>query len=112
MFLFLGYILDPHTAVAKHVLRHSIPLSDRPVIISSTAHYSKFPESVSEALGVPPQPAIESQLAALAELGADPAPRQDVMDVVRRTRVHTAVTEAQLASVKNLVNSFAAKQQQ
>ncbi|XP_058037162.1 threonine synthase-like 1 isoform X2 [Ahaetulla prasina] len=46
-----GYILDPHTAVAKVVADR---LQDKtcPVIISSTAHYSKFAPAILQALRI------------------------------------------------------------
>ncbi|CAH2282248.1 threonine synthase-like 1 [Pelobates cultripes] len=46
-----GYILDPHTAVAKVVADR---VQDRtcPVIISSTAHYSKFAPVILQALKI------------------------------------------------------------
>jgi len=47
-----GYLLDPHTAVAQAVVsryRKKYP-SDIPIIISSTAHWAKFPKDVYRAL--------------------------------------------------------------
>ncbi|XP_026565866.1 threonine synthase-like 1 [Pseudonaja textilis] len=46
-----GYILDPHTAVAKVVADR---LQDKtcPVVISSTAHYSKFAPAILQALKI------------------------------------------------------------
>ncbi|XP_002933192.4 threonine synthase-like 1 [Xenopus tropicalis] len=46
-----GYILDPHTAIAKVVADR---VQDRtcPVIISSTAHYSKFAPAILQALRI------------------------------------------------------------
>jgi len=56
-----GRIIDPHTAVAKFVADRVVPVSERgfgdegddgvPMIISSTAHFAKFPDSILEALG-------------------------------------------------------------
>ncbi|XP_015269786.1 PREDICTED: threonine synthase-like 1 [Gekko japonicus] len=44
-----GYILDPHTAVAK-VVADRVQDKTCPVIISSTAHYSKFAPAILQAL--------------------------------------------------------------
>nr|XP_056713456.1 threonine synthase-like 1 [Euleptes europaea] len=44
-----GYILDPHTAVAK-VVADRMQDKTCPVIISSTAHYSKFAPAILQAL--------------------------------------------------------------
>ncbi len=46
-------LIDPHTAVAKKV---ADDVQDEiPVLISSTAHWSKFPQAVSKALGWNPE---------------------------------------------------------
>ncbi|MCL2631824.1 MAG: threonine synthase [Coriobacteriia bacterium] len=44
------YLLDPHTAVAWKVAERLRPAPDTPVLIASTAHWSKFPEDVYRAL--------------------------------------------------------------
>ncbi|XP_060104324.1 threonine synthase-like 1 [Heteronotia binoei] len=44
-----GYILDPHTAIAK-VVADRVQDKTCPVIISSTAHYSKFAPAILQAL--------------------------------------------------------------
>jgi len=76
-----GRILDPHTAVGaaaamKMGSKNQGPLS--PVVILSTAHPAKFPQAVTEAIGVaPPEPERLSGLKTLPErqevLANDPA---------------------------------------
>ena len=57
------YILDPHTAVGVHAaLIHQ--QKGIPVICLSTAHPSKFGETVEKAIGIPPE--IPEAIAALA----------------------------------------------
>ncbi|XP_045391038.1 threonine synthase-like 1 [Lemur catta] len=46
-----GYILDPHTAVAK-VVADRMQDKTCPVIISATAHYSKFAPAIMQALKI------------------------------------------------------------
>uniref|UniRef100_A0A0P6JC84 Threonine synthase-like 1 n=1 Tax=Heterocephalus glaber TaxID=10181 RepID=A0A0P6JC84_HETGA len=46
-----GYILDPHTAVAK-VVADRMQDKTCPVIVSSTAHYSKFAPAIMRALKI------------------------------------------------------------
>jgi threonine synthase len=46
-----GYVLDPHTAVAYAVAMRHDPPPDGPVVILSTAHPAKFPETVEAAIG-------------------------------------------------------------
>lgn len=69
-----GYILDPHTAVAKVVADR---LQDKtcPVIISSTAHYSKFAPTVMQALKIQEiNQTSSSQLHLLGSYNALPPP--------------------------------------
>lgn len=44
-----GYLLDPHTGVAKHVAERF--QQDRPMIIASTAHPGKFADDILRILG-------------------------------------------------------------
>src|SRR5579859_6879646 len=72
-----GRIIDPHTAVGvaaamKMGSKNQGPLS--PVVILSTAHPAKFPEAVTEAIGV--APAEPARLAGLKNLPE----RLDVLD--------------------------------
>ncbi|MDY6084116.1 MAG: threonine synthase [Dialister sp.] len=51
-----GYLMDPHTAVAKAVydkLRATGVMKEGHTVIAATAHPDKFPVAVSEALSVP-----------------------------------------------------------
>lgn len=48
----LGYMIDPHTAVAKSVASRMSLGSEVPVVISSTAHYSKFSDTILTAMGM------------------------------------------------------------
>jgi threonine synthase len=62
-----GRIIDPHTAVGMAAaLKMGRPAS--PVVILSTAHPAKFPDAVTQAIGVPPpEPAALSGLKKLPE---------------------------------------------
>jgi threonine synthase len=68
-----GRIIDPHTAVGvAAAIKMGKPLS--PVVILSTAHPAKFPQAVTQAIGVaPPEPQRLSGLKNLPE-------RQEVLD--------------------------------
>ncbi|MFV1962176.1 MAG: threonine synthase [Acidimicrobiia bacterium] len=48
-----GYVLDPHTATAWRAGTET--LGDRPQLVVSTAHPAKFGDTVSSALGRPPE---------------------------------------------------------
>ena len=49
-----GYLLDPHTALARHVAR-KYSTGETPMITLATAHASKFPAAVQKATGVYPE---------------------------------------------------------
>ncbi len=49
-----GRVICPHTAVALHAARR-LDRSGGPVVVLSTAHAAKFPESVEAALGFAPE---------------------------------------------------------
>jgi hypothetical protein len=81
-----GYLLDPHTAVAKSVADNIVKATAAsnvnteeppppPMLIYSTAHYAKFPEVVVEAVtGTTAQakPSLAQQLQELRRLGPKP----------------------------------------
>ena len=48
-----GYIADPHTAVALAAARGA----SNPVVVLSTAHPAKFPDTIKRALGSAPEEA-------------------------------------------------------
>ena len=62
-----GYVADPHTAVGLEAVRRLRPGwgRDTPVIVASTAHPAKFPESVEKAIGRPAE--VPARLAAFWE---------------------------------------------
>ncbi len=59
-----GYVADPHTAVGLEAVRRLRTTwgHGTPVVVASTAHPAKFPESVSQAIGRPPD--VPDRLAA------------------------------------------------
>ncbi|XP_012658752.1 threonine synthase-like 1 [Otolemur garnettii] len=80
-----GYILDPHTAVAKVVADR---LQDKtcPVIISSTAHYSKFAPAIMQALKIKEiNETSSSQLYLLGSYNALPPLHEALLE---RTKQH------------------------
>lgn len=62
-----GYVADPHTAVGLEAARRyrSESADSRPIVVLSTAHPAKFPETVSDALGF--EPDVPERLAAFWE---------------------------------------------
>lgn len=74
-----GYVMDPHTAVAK-VVADRLQDGSCPVVLCSTAHYGKFAPAVLEALGISsvPEDPVE-QLRTLASVASGPAPHADLL---------------------------------
>ena len=66
-----GYLADPHTAVGLSIVERlrTAGKLDGPVIVMSTAHPAKFPDTCAEAVGVPPEE--PTRLAMLRDLPSD-----------------------------------------
>ena len=81
-----GELIDPHTAVGVAAARRIGPASpDTPLVVLSTAHPAKFPETVKAATGV--EPAVPLQVLALRRkrerIQRLPADLEAVKSVVR-----------------------------
>ncbi|XP_006871716.1 PREDICTED: threonine synthase-like 1 [Chrysochloris asiatica] len=75
-----GYILDPHTAVAK-VVADRMQDKTCPVIVSSTAHYSKFAPAIMQALKIKEiNQTSSSQLYLLSSYNALPPPHGALLE--------------------------------
>src|SRR5690606_18509448 len=63
-----GELIDPHTAVGVAGMQRATPGPDAPVVVLSTAHPAKFPETVEAATGeTPVLPRSAARLAGLPE---------------------------------------------
>lgn len=83
-----GYVMDPHTAVAK-VVAERLQDGSCPVVLCSTAHYGKFAPAVLEALGtrsVPLDPV--EQLRTLASVASGPPVHRDLVACLDRRTGH------------------------
>lgn len=79
-----GYILDPHTAVAK-VVADKMQDKSRPVIIASTAHYSKFAPAILQALRIKElNQTSTSQLYLLSSYNALPPPHEALLERMKQ----------------------------
>ena len=110
-----GYLLDPHTAVAKHVIdtvgHEWCGGSDGvPVLISSTAHYGKFASDVVGLVGAPTNHVEDTTpLGMLEQLGkaaTQPATHTELIAVVGKDPLHKVVVPADLESVKDEIRAF------
>ena len=65
--MFTGYILDPHTAVAKFVAdRHNE--GDIPLLVAGTAHYAKFGYDVIPAIRQSGRSRCDAKMSNVSEL--------------------------------------------
>jgi hypothetical protein len=112
---------DPHTAVAVHVANSLLASDAMPVIVSSTAHYAKFPNAMCQALGrpVPPEDAtnLPRMLQHLASIATDTyraSMHTQLAKLVDRPTLHNTHCPADRASVithiKEFLHKFAKKQ--
>lgn len=109
-FIFLGYLLDPHTAVAKAVLdRHN--KGDCPVILASTAHYSKFSNDVLSALDPHNSDEFSSMspqdlLNRLEDLHPRPTVHKALKDSLSQPLVHMTVCKPNVVKIKHQIYHF------
>lgn len=99
-----GYVLDPHTAVAK-VVADRLQDGSCPVVLCSTAHYGKFAPAVFEALGigsVPEDPA--EQLRTLASVANKPRPHGGLTAGLGGSRGHAVCPPEYGALVEQVEN--------
>lgn len=101
-----GYALDTHTAVAKDVAdRFANP--NQPLIISATAHYSKFSHDVLRGLQQSPTSQDPVELfATLSKVVTRPAPHRRLENAISRPQIHKTVCNADVSTVKNEIDRF------
>ncbi len=87
-----GYLADPHTAVGlKAATRYRERTGDSaPVVVLSTAHPAKFPETVDRALGFRPE--VPERLKALLNGPTSVEEIDPKLDAFRETLLHAAVS--------------------
>ncbi|XP_027697319.1 threonine synthase-like 1 [Vombatus ursinus] len=79
-----GYILDPHTAVAK-VVADRVQDKACPVILASTAHYSKFAPAIMQALRIKEiNQTSSSQLCLLSSYNALPPAHEALLERIKQ----------------------------
>ncbi|XP_077009654.1 threonine synthase-like 1 [Tamandua tetradactyla] len=102
-----GYILDPHTAVAK-VVADRIQDKTCPVIVSSTAHYSKFAPAVMQALKIKEiNQTSSSQLYLLSSYNALPPPHGALLKRTKQQeKMEYQVCEADMNVLKSHVETL------
>jgi len=101
-----GYVLDTHTAVAKDVADRFAD-SNQPLIISATAHYSKFAYDVLKGLRQLPTSHDPVELfASLRKVATRPAPHRRLENAISRPQVHKTVCQANVSTVMDEIDRF------
>ena len=80
---------------------------NRPMIVSATAHYSKFAHDVLKGLGQLPSSHDPRELfARLHKLNARPAMHVNLESVIGRPQIHKTVCPADVNTVMDEIGSF------
>ncbi|XP_071083037.1 threonine synthase-like 1 [Haliotis cracherodii] len=106
-----GYLLDPHTAVAKSVADR-LGGTSCPVLISGTAHYAKFADSVLPFIGQMTSSddlSVSELIGKSLDLKTRPAMHRDLESMTRKPVVHKETCSADYENVKRLVRNFVEK---
>jgi threonine synthase len=110
-------VIDPHTAVAVHVAtatqRREAALSTPPILISSTAHYGKFPSTVLHALtgdaysSLPrDMDGLFNRLQQLPRLHPNSRQHPSILQLLHKPVVHTKTVKAEKAAVIYEMKTF------
>eukprot|EP00058_Branchiostoma_floridae_P021190 XP_002606680.1 hypothetical protein BRAFLDRAFT_209525 [Branchiostoma floridae] len=101
-----GYLLDPHTAVAKTVADR-LTARDHPMLLASTAHYCKFAPDVLTALGTSlPTNSPVALFQALQALNPRPFLHGQLSKDIGRLKKHKTVLEADHRQVVKEMEGF------
>ncbi len=96
-----GFLLDPHTSVAKYVVDNY--LDNDKILIASTAHFGKFPESIIKALGLTETKDLKKNFESLENVDSKPKITENLRSVLNRKVLHEDVLEADLIMIKNTI---------
>ena len=101
-----GYLLDPHTAVGLNVALKRSPKSPRKLLLSSTAHHSKFGKDVLLALGIKPKSDSPCKLfQQLEELKVKPVMHESLKNVIEKWEIQIDVCSKDLNAIKEKIET-------
>jgi len=106
-------LIDPHTAVAVHVAEKFSTNDNVPILISSTAHYGKFPQTVLKAIDNNEQSLssddISTLLKDLEALKSNTPMHHELMQLPNKSAVHTNTVEAKKSAIVKEIKTFLEK---
>ncbi|CAF0778541.1 unnamed protein product [Adineta ricciae] len=105
-------LIDPHTAVGVHVADKLFKSSDVPILISATAHYGKFPQTILQAVGNNEQALLSNDISALLadlqSLKSTTPMHQELMKLPNKPVLHTTAVEATKSAIIKEIKTFLA----
>ena len=104
-----GLVLDPHTAVAKHVADNTANQSDKPVLISATAHPSKFAHDVMRAIRPAESFKDRDVLSVMESTCGQQVKHDGVWGLQGKTEKHTTLCEGNDDVIADEIEAFLAK---
>jgi threonine synthase len=102
-------LIDPHTAVAVHVADKYTFDEHVPMLISATAHYGKFPQTIFKALNYGEQQLsndMTSLLNNLQELDSISSMHKELMKLPNKLVRHTTMVPASKSAIVNEIEVF------
>ncbi len=106
-------LIDPHTAVAVHIAEKFSKNDNVPILISSTAHYGKFPQPVLKAIGNNEQSLSSNDISTLLKdlqaLKSMTPMHHELIELPNKPVVHTKTVEAKKSAIIQEIKIFLEK---
>ncbi len=103
-------LIDPHTAVAVHVAEKLSKNDNVPILISSTAHYGKFPQPVLKAIGNNEQLLSSNDISILLKnlqsLKSTTPMHHELIKLSTKPVLHTNTVEANKSAIIKEIKRF------
>ena len=103
-------LVDPHTAVAVHVAEKFTKSDAVPMLISATAHYGKFPQTIIKAISnnkqLFPSNDISALLKDLQSLKSISPMHHELIELPNKRVIHTNTVEAKKSAITKEIKTF------
>ena len=103
-------LIDPHTAVAVHVADKFTGKEQIPMLISATAHYGKFPQTMLQMIGDPARSTLSNDVSVLLEdlraLQSSSPMHHGLIQLPTKVVKHTKTVQATKSAIVGEINSF------
>lgn len=95
-------ILDPHTAVAKHIADRYAN-SSKPVLIAGTAHFAKFSETVMAALNLSETDNLHENFDKMKNMKSRIPFHKCLDEILSKPVIHKKIIDADLKEIKKAI---------